>query len=257
MSDRPLRLKLENYEGPLGLLLHLIKINKVDIYDIPVSLITAQYLEFVVAMDFSDLDEAGDFLLMAATLTHIKSRLLLPTDAQPGEEPAADPREELVRPLLEYAAFQAAAETLSDRPQLDRDVFLRGAAFLNDEKLQNQPREIKSTLFELMKAWNNLIGRRTVEEDTLKFKIETKTIGEKLEEIRNLLTSIKSVHFKDLARSAANVFELALSFLAVLELARVGFLRLHQDTETDFAGPQLFLADPEATTTSPEQLDYR
>ncbi|MDR1052128.1 MAG: segregation/condensation protein A [Deltaproteobacteria bacterium] len=258
VQNDELTLKLDIYEGPLDLLLHLIRRNEVDINDIPVSLITAQYLEYVELIETLNLDLAGDFLIMAATLTHIKSKLLLPSDPESREE---DPRLELVRPLLEHAAFQAAAEALGGLPQLERDVFLRGGKGADTLDAALPPGEdsapvAKTSAYELVKAWGEILDRRRSAGLSLNFMMETVTIGEKLQKIRLFLAGAKTAHFGDLARERGNSFELALNFLAVLELARVGFLRLWQDIEVDRTGPRLFLADPRAKESA-GALDYR
>ncbi|MDR0548464.1 MAG: segregation/condensation protein A [Deltaproteobacteria bacterium] len=244
------------YEGPLDLLLHLIDKNKVDINDIPISLITQQYLECLDRLEGLSLDASGDFLLMAATLANIKSRLLLPKlNDETGEEPE-DPRIELTQPLLEYAKVKDAARLLNELPILNRDVFTRGerdeeADFSFDDRIQ-------ATLFELIEAWRKLSGRKnSAERPRLQFVLETKTIGEKLAEIRTFLLDAKNAHFQDLMKLAPNALEVALSFLAILELARTGFLRLYQETETDCQGPKLFLADPKAQSLDASDLDYR
>ncbi|MDR1870386.1 MAG: segregation/condensation protein A [Deltaproteobacteria bacterium] len=245
-----------SYEGPLDLLLHLIDRAKVDIDDIPISLITSQYLESLETLEGLSLDASADFLLMAATLANIKSRLLLPRLDEDGE-PEEDPRLELTRPLMEYAKLKSVATALNERPLLDRDVFTRGemeelSAITFDDNIQ-------ATLFELIEAWRQLADRKDLERKRgLKFLMETKTIGEKLGEIRAYLLEHKSSHFSQLAKVLApNPLELALSFLGVLELARTGFLRLYQETETEFYGPGLWLADPEAKDLDPTELDYR
>ncbi|MDR1608299.1 MAG: segregation/condensation protein A [Deltaproteobacteria bacterium] len=255
LESLTLRLEMGNgpYEGPLDLLLHLIDKNKIDINDIPMALITSQYLEYLDLMEDLPLDMAGDFLVMAATLTNIKSRLLLP---RLDDDEPIDPRQELVRPLLEYAQVQDVAQFLNDRPILNRDVFVRGDL----EELENISFDdhIQATLYELIEAWRLLATRQDPpEKKGLNFLIETKTIGQKLAEIRAFLLSAKSAHFQDLAQLADNSLEVALSFLAILELARTGFLRLYQQTESDFSGPRLWLADPEAQNLDPEDLDYR
>ena len=123
------RVQVEIFEGPLDLLLHLIKKNEVSIADIPIATITEQYLATLEVMQAFNLDVAGEFLVMAATLIHIKSRMLLPlTDAEEDEEEGADPREELVRRLLEYQRFKDAADQLERREVLTRDVFVRSVA---------------------------------------------------------------------------------------------------------------------------------
>ncbi|MDR1309194.1 MAG: segregation/condensation protein A [Deltaproteobacteria bacterium] len=264
LDNDGITLKLDIYEGPLDLLLHLIKRNEVDIHDIPVSLITAQYLEYIEMMESLNLDLAGDFLIMAATLTHIQSKMLLPAaEVEPGGPAVEDPRMELVKPLLEHAAFLAAAEALGSRPQLDRDVFARGGEGLSTLDLpaggklpRPEQRIAKSSSFELVKAWHHLLSLRASEGMSLSFHMETVTIGERLGQIRRFLLEAKAAHFRELLVDGADSFELALSLLAILELARTGFLRLFQDHELDPSGPRLFLADPSAQA-SPESLDYR
>jgi segregation and condensation protein A len=207
-------------------------------------------------MEGLSLDASGDFLLMAATLTNIKSRLLLPKLDDEDSEPAEDPRLELTRPLKEYARFKEAAYILNGLPLLHRDVFTRGEQ--EDQPAVSFDDSVQSTIYQLIEAWSVLAGRKGKgEKPSLKFTIETKTIGQKLAEIRNFLLAAKSAHFQDLARQSENSLELALSFLAILELARTGFLRLYQDTEADFSGPGLWLADPEAKNLETGDLDYR
>src|SRR5262245_32529299 len=119
------RVKLDVFEGPLDLLLHLVKKNEVDLSNIPVATITDQYMAYLELLQQLDLDVAGEYLVMAATLLHLKSRLLLPGEDTSEEDEGEDPRAELVRQLLEYQRFKEAAESLSRRDQLDRDVFSR------------------------------------------------------------------------------------------------------------------------------------
>lgn len=262
MSEE-LTLRLDIYQGPLDLLLHLIKKNEVGVHDIPISLITSQYLEYLDRMmDDLDLDVAGDFLIMASTLAHIKSRMLLPPEERENGKELEDPRLEIVKPLLEYAACQAAAEVLARKPQLERDVFRRGGSAFDvlPEMAGVSPagREVaKGTLMDLLDAWRELAGRKVVQESALSFTMETKTISEKLEEIRLFLVEAKSASFMDLIGDRVGSFELSLCFLAILELARTGFLRLYQDLEDESSVPRLFLADPEAGRLAPESLDYR
>src|SRR5512136_1325173 len=117
--------RLEGFEGPLDLLLHLIQKNELDIFNIPIALITEQYLEYLQLMKVLNLDMAGEYLLMASTLLHIKSKMLLPTSTEEEEEQGEDPRAELVRRLLEYQKYKEAAAELERGPMLDRDVFVR------------------------------------------------------------------------------------------------------------------------------------
>jgi segregation and condensation protein A len=262
--NEDLNIKLSNFEGPLDLLLHLIRINEIDIYDIPISLITSQYLEAIQQIHQINLDLAGDFLLMASTLAQIKSRLLLPVPESHDEgHPAEDPRMELVKPLLEYDAYQRAADELSARPILERDVFVRGGDGLEtldlapgQELPKPEQRVAKASSYELVKAWRYLVDLRSKEEPTLSFFMETVTIGQKISQIRAFLIASKTAHFLELLSGKSDNFELALCFLATLELARTGFLRLWQDREIDTLGPKLYLADPTAAANL-ENLDYR
>ncbi|MDR2200008.1 MAG: segregation/condensation protein A [Deltaproteobacteria bacterium] len=246
----------ESFDGPLDLLLFLIKKNEVDVYDLPVSLITSQYLEYLAHMEKLNLDVAGDFLVMAATLAQIKSRMLLFKEEDEEEEPAEDPRMALVRPLVEYALVREAAEALGSRYILDRDVFARGSSLepSPEEPSSEGPLE-KFSLFELVEAWRGLASRPKEKGPGLEFNLETVTIGERLETIREFLLARKSARFRELESESSGPLETALSFLAVLELARVGFLKLYQDTESDLDGPRLFLYDSEALAS--RSFDYR
>ena len=147
--------KLEIFEGPLDLLLHLIHKNEVDIFDIPISLITDQYLEYIDMMKALNVDIAGDFLLMASTLIHIKSKMLLPELKDDEEE---DPTLELTRPLLEYMRFKEAAESLSERDMLDRDVFSRRAQQDLEKDLKTQDPQLDVNLFQLMDAFKRVFS---------------------------------------------------------------------------------------------------
>ncbi|MDR2613316.1 MAG: segregation/condensation protein A [Deltaproteobacteria bacterium] len=200
----PLSLDLyegDSFDGPLDLLLYLIKRNEVDINNIPVSLITEQYLEHLRLMEPLDLDTAGDFLVMAATLAQIKSRLLLPVTGEEGEggEPAEDPRMQLVRPLLEYARYQAAAEALAGRYVLNRDVFPRGACDdFGDDPAAGEEAPLLVSLIGLVEAWRGLAVKAKRVHRGLNYSIETMTIGQKLRAVRAHLVKARSAHFLDL-----------------------------------------------------------
>ena len=153
--------KLEVFEGPLDLLLHLIKKHELDIYDIPIALITRQYLDYIGFMEDLQLDVAGDFLVMAATLIHIKSRSLLPRPAPEQEDPDEDPREALVRRLVEHQKFKAAAELLHDRETVRSAQWSRPderIAALAGEGLDKEP-ELEVDLFSLMTAFKAIVER--------------------------------------------------------------------------------------------------
>ena len=153
------RVKLEVFEGPMDLLLHLIKKNEIDIYDIPIALITQQYLEYLELMKQLNIDIAGEFLVMAAELMHIKSKMLLPKpEFEEEEEEGPDPREELVRRLIEYQQFKEAAEQLRERELLGRDVFIRGATAQDWVEIAGDSIAPLS-LFHLIEAFQKLLEK--------------------------------------------------------------------------------------------------
>ncbi|RLE44022.1 chromosome segregation protein ScpA [Candidatus Woesearchaeota archaeon] len=234
-----LTVKLEIYEGPLDLLLHLIKKNEVDIYDIPIALITAQYLEYLELMEAMNIELAGEFLLMAATLTQIKSRMLLPVLDEEGEGEEEDPRMAIVRPLLEHMKLRDAADALERRDILNRDVFAREVRL---DELDLEPGEelIEANLFELIDAFQRIVTRLDPETG-LEIVLETKTIQEKIMDIIRVLQVKKQASFEEICETDHTKAELILTFLAILELARVGCLRLFQHRITGTV--QLFLVE--------------
>ncbi len=153
-------IKLDIFEGPLDLLLYLIRKNEIDIYNIPIALITEQYLEYLDMMRSLNLDLAGEYLVLAATLIHIKSKLLLPpAEGEEEEEEGEDPRAELVQQLLEYQAFKEAALSLETRPLLDRDVFTRGAPAEEPAAAEEEEEAmIEVGVFELVQAFRRIIA---------------------------------------------------------------------------------------------------
>src|SRR5918999_1822806 len=151
--------RLENFEGPLDLLLHLIKKHEVNVYDIPIALITQQYLDYIDVMQELNLDVAGEFLVMAATLIHIKSRMLLPRPDPAQEDPEEDPREALVRRLLEHQKFKAAAELLHERETLRSAQWMRSDAPIEGLAGAAREPEIDVDLFSLMSAFRSVLER--------------------------------------------------------------------------------------------------
>lgn len=254
--------KLPLYEGPLDLLLHLIKKNEVDLNDIPVALITARYLEYLDMMEAMNVEVAADFLVMAATLTQIKSKLLLPRENTDDDEsdPADDLKAAIIDPLLEHMRrggvkdFKEAAEALRSRQFLNSDVFVRGANLLDEAAAADTRGETaEATLFDLMEAFRRL-ARKKPEPLSLKFVVESKTIGERIGEIRQFLTDRKNCGFEEMCAGDRHRGDLVLSFLAVLELARTSFLRLYQSPKREAL--ELFLANPEADLAGLDSLDY-
>ena len=223
------RVQLEIFEGPLDLLLHLIKKNEVSITDIPVAMITEQYLATLEVMQTLNLDVAGEFLVMAATLIHIKSRMLLPlTDAEEDEEEGADPREELVRRLLEYQRFKDAADQLERREVLTRDVFVRSVAPAEEVPAPGF-REV--SVFELLTALKQVLDRlpKDVVHEVMLDKI---TVREKMTLLLDHLRAQGKTLFESLFAEVKTRMEVVVTFLAMLELVKVRAIRIFQEEAT-------------------------
>jgi len=223
---QPYTVHLEVFEGPLDLLLHLIKKNKLSITDIPIALITEQYLEYLKLMKVLNLDIAGEYLLMAATLLHIKSRLLLPVSSEgEGEEEEADPRAELIRRLLEYQKYKEASLELEKRPLLDRDVFTRTVL---QEKEEPEEERFEVSLFELLEAFRQVLERVKIE-SVHEVALETITLEEKIQEILSFLQKEqRSMAFHTLFPEQASRRMIVVTFLAILELVKMKAIRIFQ-----------------------------
>ena len=218
--------KLQIFEGPLDLLVHLVRVNEVDISDIPIAIITDQYLEYLDLMRALDINVAGDFLVMASSLMHIKSKMLLPRTAENGEE-LEDPRDEIIRPLMAYIQLKEAADELAGRDILDRDVFTRGIE--EDEGEDDEDLNSSSiNLYQLMDAFKRVIKRR-YPDAVLSFEAESWSIKQKMAEIRDTLKGKRRIHFRELFTKVASLSEMIATFLALLELVRTGLLNVVQD----------------------------
>jgi segregation and condensation protein A len=220
--------KLGVFEGPLDLLLHLIRINEVEITDIPVSEIAQQYLEYLDLMRDLNLDIAGEYLLMAATLAWIKSRMLLPVESE-AEEAGGDPRAELVARLLEYQRFKDVATELGEHSLLGRDVFAAQPPDL--ERPPEAEREIEVGLFQLVEAFRQALHRAGPSGAAHEVEVETVTVHERMLVVMRLLTDRDSCEFEELLRDEG-VFAsrpiIVATFLAILELTRLEALGLYQ-----------------------------
>jgi segregation and condensation protein A len=228
--------QLEIFEGPLDLLLHLIKKNEVSITDIPIAAITEQYLAALELMQSLNLDVAGEFLVMAATLIHIKSRMLLPAGAdEPDEDEGIDPRDELVRRLLEYQRYKDAASMLEEREILTRDVFIRGGGS-TEEVVPRGFREI--SIFELLGALKRVIER--LPKDVFhEVTLEKITVREKMTLLLDKLHERGSLVFEALFEQVRTRMEIVVTFLAMLELVKVRAIRIVQE---ELDGPILIEA---------------
>jgi segregation and condensation protein A len=220
-----LKILLGEFEGPLDLLLHLIRQEHVSIYDIPVARITDEYLRYLRVMQELDIAVAGDFLVMAATLIELKTKMLLPRDPQAVEAEEEDPRADLVNQLLEYQKYKAAANMLWSRATVEQAVFKR--AELETDK--NNP-EVAVGLFDLLKVFQDILARHK-EEKLLEIEREEITMAEMLERLRNMVMSAGELNLRVFFERARSRRELVLAFLSVLELVRTTEVRLFQ-TET-------------------------
>ncbi len=234
-------IKLDIFEGPLDLLLYLIRKNEIDIYNIPIALITEQYLDYLDIMRSLNLDLAGEYLVLAATLIHIKSRLLLPpVEGEEEGEEGEDPRAELVQQLLEYQAFKEAALSLESRPLLDRDVFTRGAP-AEEPAAAEQEEEvmIEVGVFELVQAFRLIIAGLDHTED-LAIDTEKMSLTDRINEIMERLSEEKELTFTDLLGERTDRKRIVYTFLAILELMKLRMVRAYQSGP--FGAIRLFLA---------------
>ncbi|MFP4348939.1 MAG: segregation and condensation protein A [Desulfococcaceae bacterium] len=221
--------RVENvFEGPMDLLVYLIKKHEVDIYDIPIAMITDQYLGYLEWMKAMNIDYAGDFLLMAATLAQIKSRMLLPVHQD--EEDAEDPRMEIARPLLEYLRMKEAADRLGERPMLGDDLFLRRPD-PSELTVERSDEVIQVSLFELIDAFQRILDR-VAGDAGMEFTPERFTIRDKIAEIVELLEARNSVTFTELFTESGGKEELIVTFLALLEMAKIGLIRVAQQVQS-------------------------
>jgi segregation and condensation protein A len=229
MQEETYRVKLENiFEGPMDLLVHLIKKNELDIYDIPIALVTEQYLQYLEWLKIMNIDYAGDFIVMASTLAQIKSRMLLPASAEDDDED--DPRREIVKPLLEYLQMKSAAEQLSERHLLGEETFLRG----RDQKefLEIQHEEyIQVSLFELIDAFQKIL-EKIPSDQRMEFTADKISVKERITQITDILEAKGSMTFIELFSDYPDKSEVIVNFLAILEMVKLALIRIVQHTQT-------------------------
>jgi len=213
------KIKLEMFEGPLDLLLYLVKKDHLNIYDIPIAKVTEQYLQYLNLMQFLDLDIAGEFLVMAATLMQIKSKMLLPAQEEPQEE-QEDPRAELVKRLLEYEKFKEIAENLRQRETGQREVFKRPKSEISKELEAGGEVYFEASIFDLLNAFSQVL--KDVPKEVFYEVIKDEwTIEQKIHEILHLLLVNPAVQLSGLFQKAKSKIEIVVTFLAILELIRL------------------------------------
>ena len=229
MTDELYEVKVTDiFEGPMDLLVFLIKKNEVDIYDIPIALVTKQYLKYLEWMKEMNIDFAGDFILMASTLTQIKSKMLLPRHEENEDE--EDPRLEIVRPLAEYLQMKSVAEQLAGRYLLGEHVFPRNPS--KDEFLiEQEEEEIKATLFDLIDAFRSIL-ERVGDDHRVDLSTERFSIKDKIAHIADILEKQGSMVFDDLFPRDADKSEIIVTFLAILEMAKLCLVRIAQQVQS-------------------------
>jgi segregation and condensation protein A len=236
-----LDIHLENFEGPLDLLLHLIRKNEMDICDIQIAKITGQYLAVIESLKSLNLDVAGEFVLMAATLIHIKSKMLLPAPEEEDlDEEEVDPRAELVRRLLEYQKYKEAATELESRPLHGRDVFsrLQPPPVVEEEEGGDL---VDVGIFDLVEAFQALL-KAAPKVNVHEIGVEHVSITERINYILQEVASRSSLAFNELFSEAPKRSEIVATFLAVLELVKMRTVRLMQNTR--FGSIWIFPAVP-------------
>jgi segregation and condensation protein A len=222
--------KLDIFEGPLDLLLYLIKKNEIDIYDIPIALITEQYLKHIDIMKNLNLDVAGEYLLLASTLIHIKSKMLLPAqeDETQENEDEQDPRSELVKQLLDYQAFKEASIQLEQRPLLERDVFKRGYSVEKQcSERGDDETDVELSVFELVEAFYRIISTMGKTE-FMEIDVEKMSFTDRINEIMGRLAEGKKLTFVELLGDYSDKKMILYTFLAILELMKLRMIRVYQ-----------------------------
>jgi len=221
--------KVPVFEGPMDLLLHLIKENKIDIYDIPISVITKQYLDYLGLMKELNLEIASEFLVIAATLIYIKSRMLLPKDETIETEEQEDPRAGLVQRLLEYQAFKEASGELRKREEVWTGAYMRPSLEMDKAKLEPDLETylFEVHLFDLVGALNKILSKAPPEE--VRITKETLTVKDRIAAILDMVELEKTVKFEALFEEDSGRIHIIITFLALLEILRLGIVRVYQD----------------------------
>lgn len=233
------QIKLQNFEGPFDLLFHLIEKAEVDIYDIPIAEITRQYLEYINEMESLDLEVASEFIVMAATLIQIKSKMLLPKETNPLDEITADgedPRAELVERLLEYKKFKEVSQILKDSEERGLNIIYKNAEIIDD--IPEDEILINISLQEIVNAFKDIIKRYKESQDVnshLEQQVirEEYTVDDKIDYIREYIKNNSKVCFKDLFLNSVNKLEIIITFLALLELIRLREIIISQEKTYD------------------------
>jgi len=245
IPDEVLRLELEKFEGPFEVLLYLIKSQEIDIFDIPILKVTEQYLRFLEMMEEENLDVAGDFLVMAATLIQIKSKMILPIDLEDDEDDEEieeeDPRMELVEKLLEYRKYRDLAKALGERGDRAQDHFARNSKPKIEKDESEESELLDISLYDLMKAIRAIL-RYVIDAPFHEVELEGASVDEKIAFIQEVLQGKDSISWADLKADNNNKIHLVCCLLAILELCRMRRVRCHQ--HGTYGEIRLFARDP-------------
>ena len=223
-----INIKIPVFEGPFDLLLHLIRENKLDIYDIPISVITSQYLEYIEIMKELNLEIAGDFLVMAATLIQIKSRMLLPPDEEAAAEEQEDPRLDLVQRLLDYQKYKEAASDLRTKEEEWMRIFHKEPLAEEGEE-EGELYLFDLSLFDLLDAFKKILDKAPPE--IVSITRETLTVKDRISMIMEIIEGKEAVRFEDLFRDGISRVQLIITFVSLLELIRLGLARVYQEKQ--------------------------
>lgn len=227
-TELPYQVRIENFEGPLDLLLHLIKKNEINIYDIPIAMIAQQYLSYIEAMKDLNLTVAGEFLVMAATLLQIKSKMLLPVEeSAEDDEDGPDPREELVRRLLEYKTFKEAARQLDTQERMWREIYSRPIAPSEDVVQSDETLLDNIGLFDLVDALQEILNRNPGKK-LLEIIPDNLTVRDRMNVLLEALEGQESIGFEALFEASCHRLVIIVTFLALLELIRLRTVRVYQ-----------------------------
>ncbi len=245
-NDENYIFKLEKFEGPLDYLLYLIQKSEIDIYDIPIHEITEQYLKYINLMKKLDVNLAAEFIIMAGSLIHIKSKMLLPPEEKQTEEPAEDPRTELVQRLLEYQAFREASSKLREREDIWKNIFKRNFTQAMDfDEPDLLPFE--ASVFDLVSAFKNLLSKAP--EQILEITRETLTVADRISFIMETVEGKDGIKFEDLFEQTFTKINFIVTFLALLELIRLGLIKAFQDTSFG----SIWIINAQQIKTSPQE----
>ncbi|EOD01080.1 segregation and condensation protein A [Caldisalinibacter kiritimatiensis] len=228
---------LETFEGPFDLLYHLIEKNEVDIYDIPISQIADQYIEYLETMKDLDLEITSEFLVMAANLLQIKSKMLLPknNEKQQEEQEEIDPRDELVKRLIEYKKYKNAAKSLKKKENIQSKIFFKPKEELGDIDVKEEQLMLEGIkLIDLMNAFNKIVKKKTQENTEInnirKIQRDEITIEECMENLKEYICKNNKVRFEELFKEKQTNNNIVVTFLSILELIKLKFITVKQDS---------------------------